>query len=84
MTAVDLHDIDECGDDCVRCAAEDAFFDDDADHGPGCDGPLNCTCGGPVRTVALNRAETDACEVGTVGCCIDHDDSSISQGCETW
>lgn len=19
----------------------------DEDHGPGCDGPLNCTCGGP-------------------------------------
>lgn len=35
------------------------------------------------RVVALTRAETDPCEAGTVGCCVDHahDDN---ESCETW
>jgi hypothetical protein len=34
------------------------------------------------RVVAWSRAETDPCQAGTVGCCIDHE---LDQGdCETW
>lgn len=34
------------------------------------------------RFVARSRRESDPCEVGTVGCCIDH--SEDDGGCETW
>jgi len=32
--------------------------------------------------VARDRAEDEPCEVGTVGCCINH--SRFDSGCETW
>lgn len=32
--------------------------------------------------IAWDRNESDACQAGTVGCCIDHD--GIATPCETW
>lgn len=34
------------------------------------------------RVVAHGRAESDPCECGTPGCCIDH--GADAGGCETW
>lgn len=38
-------------------------------------------CGGRLPRVAEDRAETDPCQRGTVGCCVDHDGD---EECETW
>lgn len=36
-----------------------------------------------TRAVAHDRAEHEACEAGTPGCCIDHTHDK-GDGCETW
>jgi len=40
------------------------------------------------RIIATDRDETDACEAGTPGCCIDHtaerDAGTDRDSCETW
>lgn len=33
-------------------------------------------------TVAWDRVETDACQCGTIGCCVDH--TACEHDCETW
>jgi hypothetical protein len=33
--------------------------------------------------IAWGRPETEACQAGTKGCCIDHD-SPQADGCEAW
>lgn len=49
----------------------------------------------PIRIVAEGREETEPCERGTVGCCIDHtaemkdregfrDPARRDSSCETW
>jgi hypothetical protein len=38
----------------------------------------------PDPTVAWDRAETDACERGTAGCCIRHAGPAADADCETW
>ena len=45
----------------------------------------------PVRAIAEQRSESDPCERGTDGCCIDHTteregqtNPRQDQGCDTW
>lgn len=35
-------------------------------------------------TVAWDRAETDPCERGTVGCSVLHDTAGLASCCESW
>jgi hypothetical protein len=38
-----------------------------------------------VKDVAWDRAETDACQRGTVGCCIDHKNNDWPETeCDVW
>jgi hypothetical protein len=32
--------------------------------------------------IAYDREESDSCQAGTIGCCIDHD--GVKHSCETW
>lgn len=43
----------DCGGDCDSIVA--ALESATDDHGPGCDGPLNCTCEPPVDPAVLPR-----------------------------
>lgn len=45
--AIDLRDrvIDEQNRAAAAAGLDVTFYRDDSDHGPGCDGPYNCTCG---------------------------------------
>ncbi len=71
-------DCDETDDHAAICECGEIDFPTTDDHGPGCDGPLNCTCSDPV---AVGRPETDPCQRGTVGCSVDHIGNSE---CATW
>ncbi len=35
-------------------------------------------------SIAWDRSESDPCERGTEGCCVNHSSSPDDQGCETW
>lgn len=37
----------------------------------------------PQRVIDWDRDESEPCQAGTPGCCIDHD-SDKGGGCETW
>lgn len=37
----------------------------------------------PDRVIATNREESEPCEAGTPGCCIDHQ-RDAHDSCETW
>lgn len=51
---------------------------------PGEDGVME-TNTNPERRVAHGRPETDPCQAGTPGCCIDHvGPGDEDMGCDTW
>ncbi|MBO2461674.1 hypothetical protein [Actinomadura violacea] len=35
-------------------------------------------------TVAWDREETEPCQRGTAGCCVDHKPAEREQGCQCW
>lgn len=69
----------------ARCLAHPAF---EADYCPLCGTARVIDVGvltlrTPPRVVASSRSEREACERGTVGCCVDHTRDAIDS-CETW
>jgi hypothetical protein len=36
------------------------------------------------QRIAWEREETEPCQAGTAGCCVDHQPGDPETGCETW